>query len=116
MLVALGIERPDQIDLEAIAWEAGVLVRYRPLDQCEARIVGSKERAIITVDSRSIPARQRFSLAHEIGHCHHHRGRILFCGAADIGNPARGPLDPESQADQFASDLLLPDSCSGRGS
>jgi hypothetical protein len=24
-------------------------------------------------------------------------------------HPARGPLDPENQADQFASDLLLPD-------
>lgn len=108
MLMALGIERPDQIDLEAIAWERGALVKYRPLDRCEARIVGSQERAIITVNSRSIPARQRFSLAHEIGHWHHHRGRILFCGASDIGNPGRGALDPESQADQFASDLLLP--------
>lgn len=107
--MALGIESPDQIDLEAIAWERGALVRYRPLDRCEAMIVGSQERAIITINSRAIPTRRRFSLGHEIGHWHHHRGRILFCGAADIGNPAHGPLDPESQADQFASDLLLPD-------
>ena len=48
-------------------------------------------------------------LAHEIGHWHHHRGRILFCGAADIGNPSHNALNPETQADQFASDLLLPD-------
>jgi hypothetical protein len=109
MLTALGIERPEQIDLEAIAWEGGAVVKYRPLDKCEAMIVGGQRRAIITVNSRAIPARRRFSLAHEIGHWHHHRGRILFCGAADIGNPAHGPLDPESQADQFASDLLLPD-------
>jgi Zn-dependent peptidase ImmA (M78 family) len=109
MLVALGIERPDQIDLEAIAWAAGAVVKYRVLDQCEAMIVGAQRRAIITVNSRSIPARRRFSLAHEIGHWHHHRGRILFCGSADIGNPAHSALDPENQADQFASDLLLPD-------
>lgn len=31
-----------------------------------------------------------------------------MCEDAEIGNPARGPLDPEGQADQFASDLLLP--------
>jgi hypothetical protein len=109
MLIALGIERPEQIDLEAIAWEHGAVVKYRPLDRCEAMIVGAQRRAIITVNCRAIHTRRRFSLAHEIGHWHHHRGRILFCGAADIGNPAHAPLDPENQADQFASDLLLPD-------
>jgi Zn-dependent peptidase ImmA (M78 family) len=109
MLMALGIERPEQIDLETIAWEGGAVVKYRPLDKCEAMIVGGQRRAIITVNSRAIVARRRFSLAHEIGHWHHHRGKILFCSAADIGNLAHGPLDPESQADQFASDLLLPD-------
>jgi hypothetical protein len=109
MLIALGIERPEQIDLEAIAWEHGAAVKYRPLDRCEAMIVGAQRRAIITVNCRAIQTRRRFSLAHEIGHWHHHRGRILFCGAADIGNPAHAPLDPENQADQFASDLLLPD-------
>lgn len=72
-------------------------------------IVGSGRRAIITVNSNSIPTRRRFSVAHEIGHWHHHRGRVLFCGARDIGNPAHGTLDPEYQADQFASDLVLPD-------
>lgn len=108
MLLALGIERPGQIDLEAIAWDHGAAVNYRPLDRCEAMIIGSQRRAVITVNSRAIPARRRFSLAHEIGHWHHHRGRILYCGPGDIGNPAHGPLDPETQADQFASDLLLP--------
>src|SRR5215217_7316430 len=109
MLMALGIERPDQIDLEAIAWDRGAVVKYRPLEKCEAMIVGSQRRAVITINSRAIPTRRRFSVAHEIGHWHHHRGKILFCGTDDIGNPAHGPLDPENQADQFASDLLLPD-------
>jgi uncharacterized protein DUF955 len=52
--------------------------------------------------------RKRFSLGHEIGHWHHHRGRVLFCGAKEIGNPAHDALNPEYQADQFASDLILP--------
>ena len=108
ILMGLGIERPDQIDLEAIAWASGAVVKYRPLDECEAMIVGAERRAIITVNSKALPVRQRFSLAHEIGHWHHHRGRVLICGAADIGNPAHRALDPETQADQFASDLILP--------
>ena len=33
---------------------------------------------------------------------------MLFCGPTDIGNFAGGPLDPERQADSFASDLILP--------
>ena len=108
MLMELGIERPDQIDLEAVAWASGAVVKYRPLDECEAMIVGAEQRAIITVNSNTLPVRQRFSVAHEIGHWHHHRGRVLVCGAADIGNPAHRAPDPEVQADQFASDLILP--------
>jgi Zn-dependent peptidase ImmA (M78 family) len=109
ILIELGITQPSDIDLEAIAWTRGAAVNYRPLDRCEATIVGSERRAVITVNSNSIPVRRRFSLAHEIGHWHHHRGRVLFCGPREIGNPANGPLDPEHQADAFASDMILPD-------
>ena len=74
----------------------------------DGTIVGSSKRAIIAINNSTIVSRQRFSLGHELGHWHHHRGRILFCGPADIGGFAGGPLDPERQADSFASDLLLP--------
>lgn len=108
ILLDLGIENPQDIDLDAIAWTLGAAVNYRPLDNCEAMIVGSNRRAIISVNSKSIPVRRRFSIAHEIGHWHHHRGRVLFCGARDIDNPAHDALNPENLADQFASDLILP--------
>jgi Zn-dependent peptidase ImmA (M78 family) len=109
ILKRLGITEPREIDLEAIAWDLGVRVRYRPLQRCEARIVGSADRAIITVNSRSHRRRQRFSIGHELGHWHHDRGRVLFCQAADIGRAAAGPLRPERAADRFASSLLMPD-------
>lgn len=109
LLMELGIERPDEIDLEAISSDQGVFITYRQLDGCEARIVGDERSALISVNSDSRPTRQRFSIAHELGHWHHHRGRCLFCNASQIGNPANGPLDPERQADDFASDLILPD-------
>jgi hypothetical protein len=108
ILKSLGIEAPGEIDLEAIAWTRGAVVSYRPLDRCEATIVGSKRKAVIAVNSRSPPERRRFSLAHELGHWHHHKGRMLFCGGRDVCNFANGPLDPERQADAFASDLILP--------
>lgn len=108
ILLDLGIEDPQDIDLEAIAWTLGAAVNYRPLDRCEAMIVGGSRRAVITVNSKAIPVRRRFSIAHEIGHWHHHRGRILFCGTRDIDNPEDDALHLERQADQFASDLILP--------
>jgi Zn-dependent peptidase ImmA (M78 family) len=69
--------------------------------------VGSKRKAVIAVNSRSPLERRRFSLAHELRHWHH-KGRMLFCGGRDVCNFANGPLDPERQADAFASDLILP--------
>ncbi|GLR99274.1 hypothetical protein GCM10007858_69170 [Bradyrhizobium liaoningense] len=108
ILRSLGIDTPGEIDLEAIAWTRGAAVNYRPLDRCEATIVGSKRRAVITVNVRSSPERRRFSLAHELGHWHHHKGRMLFCGGRDVCNFGNGALNPERQADAFASDLILP--------
>lgn len=108
ILLGLGVERPEDIDLEAIAWTRGAAVQYAPLDGCEALIIGSSKKAVILVNSNSREERQRFSIAHEIGHWHHHRGRVLLCTANDIGNPGHSALDPERQADDFASDLILP--------
>lgn len=109
LLQSLGIADPKDIDLEAIAWTQGAAVNYRPLNGCEARIIGSKRKAVISVNSHSPERRRRFSLAHELGHWHHHRGRVLFCDKHDIGNYASSAINPERQADSFASDLILPD-------
>ncbi len=108
ILQSLGITDPEEIDLEAIAWTKGTVVNYRPLDGCEARIIGTSRKAVISVNSRSPERRRRFSLAHELGHWHHHRGQVLFCGKDDIGNFANDALNPERHADMFASDLILP--------
>lgn len=108
LLMQLGVLRAQDIDLDAIAWHLGAAVKYRHMDSADGTIVGSLSRAVIAINSSTIPTRQRFSLAHELGHWHHHRGRVLFCGPNDIGNFAGGPLDPERQADAFASDLILP--------
>jgi len=108
ILIGLGIEDPEDIDLEAIAWSEGALVEYRPLLGCDARIIGSTRKAVIAVNSRSSPERRRFSIGHELGHWHHHRGRILLCSKEDVENPRTDALDPERRADEFASDLILP--------
>lgn len=108
ILLSLGITDPKDIDLDAIAWAQRAVVKYRPLDKCEATIIGSLKAAVITVNSTSIEVRRRFSLAHELGHWHHHRGRVLFCGTKEIDSREGSVTNPEVQADDFASDLILP--------
>jgi Zn-dependent peptidase ImmA (M78 family) len=118
VLRELGIEDPADIDLEAIAWHRGVRVKYRSLDDCEARIFGLGEKAVITVDDRHGPKRARYSVGHELGHWHHHRGKTFICRPEDIAG--RGPVDPagrpipastinpERVADGYSADLLMP--------
>ena len=108
LLKGLGVTEPSEIDLEAIAWTLGVRVRYRPLDGCEARIIGHGDQAIVTVNSRSLPQRQCFSLAHELGHWNHHRGCLLVCQADEIGSGNNKRSPEERVADTYAADILMP--------
>jgi Zn-dependent peptidase ImmA (M78 family) len=107
LLLDLGITEPDEIDVEVIACMVGAIVRYRPLACGDARILGVGDRAIITVDAGASPVRQRFSVAHELGHWHHHRGRQLACHAAGQRDPA-SPDDAEREADRYAASMLMP--------
>ncbi len=108
LLQELGITEPQEIDLEAIAFYLGARVRFRPLDGCEARIVGLGNQAIITVNDRSSSyPRRRFSIAHELGHWRYHRGKSQVCrGTEDFRS--RNAHSSERVADQYAADLLMP--------
>ena len=108
LLQELGITEPEEIDLEAIAWHVGAKIKRRKLDGCEARIVGAGDKSIITVNSTSAFVRQQFSIGHEIGHWHYHRGKSLVCRSDEIGGTHSGGTLLERQADKFASNLLLP--------
>jgi Zn-dependent peptidase ImmA (M78 family) len=110
LLQSYGITRPEDIDLEAIAFDQGAVVKYRALDGCEARIVGKGGRAIISIDPRAIPSRQRFSLAHELAHWLLDRGNVSFlCKKADIRETNEAPNSVETSANRLAADLLMPD-------
>lgn len=108
LLQSLGVETPDDIDLQAIAYHLGVIdITTRRLDGCEARIVGMGSHAIISVNAASIPQRRRFSVCHELGHWQIHRGQTLYCKAADIADRDVSQVK-EREANRFAADLLLP--------
>jgi hypothetical protein len=108
LLDELGITEPHEIDLEAIAYHCGATVRYRKLDGCSARILGLGEKAIISVDANSGVGRKRFSIGHELGHWLRDRGKSgHLCQQRDLSAPW-DRSDPESLANAFAADLLMP--------
>ena len=108
LLKDLGVTAAGDIDIEAIAYHVGAFIKYRPLDGCEGRIIGADDHAVITVNSRAISTRRRFTAAHELGHWSYYRGQSSICRSDDIGNPRKGPMDPEHVADGYAADLLMP--------
>jgi Zn-dependent peptidase ImmA (M78 family) len=108
LLEELGITSPEEIDIEAIAFHSGALIKYRPLSGCAARIVGNGHSAIITIDSNSPRGRQRFSAGHELGHWMYDRGKASFSCEERQFVQDWSKNNPESRANRYASDLLLP--------
>ncbi len=105
LLQSLGVTEPGEIDLEAIL---GIKVKHRPLEGCEARILGVGDSAIVTVNNQCTFGRQRFSLAHELGHWHFHRGQVMVCRSDEIGNFSKKASPAEKHADTYAANLLMP--------
>ena len=108
LLQGLGISRPEQIELDVIAWTRGLEIEFRHMNGCDARIVGRGDRGVLTVNSRQTPERQRFSVAHELGHWELHRGALMLCRDDDIDIPRAQARAHERDADAFAAALLMP--------
>lgn len=68
------------------------------------------ERAVY-VNANDVPARRRFTLAHEVGHwicqCVEGRGAPVMCRAEDVAPGADRTL--EREANVFAAELLMPE-------
>lgn len=104
----------DAVDLETVAAQRGALVFRHPFggDAPDGMYVFDGEDAVIVVNAGKPPQRQRFTLAHELGHheLHRHRGptRIVDADVASTTGPD-GVKDPdEVAANAFAAHLLLP--------
>jgi Zn-dependent peptidase ImmA (M78 family) len=108
LLEELGITEPHEIDVEAIAAHCGAYVVYEPLKGAEARIVGSNDKAFITVNADSSTPRKRFSVGHELGHWMWDRGKMAFACTSRMQESRWYGTDKESLANHFSSELLLP--------
>jgi hypothetical protein len=107
-IAELGITDPGDIDVEAIAYDAQMIVEYEALDGCEATLVGVGDRAIATVRPSGVRGRDRFSIGHELAHWEMHRGRSFSCRVDDPDANLTSDRPREKEADEYAAHLLMP--------
>ncbi len=110
LLAELGISEPSEIDIEAIAQHCGATVTYGRLTGSDARIVGTGDTAIITVNKNPSRGRERFSAAHELAHWLRDAGEVALVCNPDESFDESGGINRETLANDYATDLLLPHS------
>lgn len=103
------------IDVELVARDLGIEVQFQDLESnISGLLVLQDVRATIVVNERHHKNRQRFSIAHEIGHHELHRGTgQVFIDAAPVffrdNTSALGVSVQEIEANAFAAELLMPE-------
>lgn len=116
LVAALKLSAP--IDPEDVAKRLGLGVEYCDASGFEGALVCSKETrsgTILVKKSIRENGRRRFTIAHEVGHyvLPHHGAKGSVCGSKDVENWDRSLPDEESEANDFASELLIPRSLVG---
>lgn len=109
LLDRFGLNRPSEIVLEDLAYALGIEISYRPLTGADAHLVRVGNKGGITIrDSIKERGRQRFAIAHEIGHweLHADRTQVFLCTNEDMRDYQSSP--EEIEANHFASELLMP--------
>jgi Zn-dependent peptidase ImmA (M78 family) len=116
LLRAARVTKPP-VPVEALAKQQGARIRYRAFDgEVSGVLIRDNEQRIIGVHSEQPRVRQRFTIAHELGHLALHTGgpvvvEHLWRGARVNwrDGASRGANDREEiQANQFAAALLMP--------
>jgi Zn-dependent peptidase ImmA (M78 family) len=112
LLKRLKIKEPP-VNVEAIAEKLKINIEHDDLDDdVSGFLILKKNNHTIVVNENHPSNRQRFTIAHEIGHfvLHANNGKELFIDkkyARDI-NSSTGEINEEMEANSFAAELLMP--------
>lgn len=107
------------VEVEKLALALGVEVRYEPADDHLSGFLLRDLKhhgAVIGVNSKHHKNRQRFTIAHELGHFFLHEGERVHVDRADYGfqvklrneDSSKGIDEEEKEANLFAAELLMP--------
>lgn len=102
------------VRIDVIAHRLGLSVEYVPLgEEVSGVLVIDNQQGTIGINKTHPSVRQRFTLAHEIGHYVLHKGQSLFIDKKYTAiyrdsRSSSGEMRLEIQANQFAAALLMP--------
>lgn len=103
------------VDIKGIIEQRGIGVLAQPMeDAVSGMLVIKDSRATIGVNENHHPNRQRFTLAHELGHyLLHSKSSRVFIDASPVffrdERAAEGTDPREIEANRFAAELLMPE-------
>ena len=105
------------IPIEKVVHNLGIELRYEPFSEQGEDVSGmlfrDGERTVIGINANESPRRQRFTIAHEIGHLFLHKDPIYLDTPAEVfmrRHHSSRAVDPkELQANSFAAELLMPE-------
>lgn len=100
----LGTDQSQRIDVYGAIDRFGLFLSFRPLD----RLLGvciPEERGVMITTTRP-PTIQRYTAAHELGHCVMHHPGLLLDGETEV--TGQSTLEREQQAQLFAAYFLMP--------
>lgn len=115
LITELGIDKaPVEVKDVAARYEVDVRVEAFP-DNISGALHRGPERSVIAVNKAHAETRQRFTIAHELGHYFLHRDAPAFYDVQhQVGSHFRAKVtgatwDPkEIEANKFAAELLMP--------
>jgi Zn-dependent peptidase ImmA (M78 family) len=107
------------VDAQGLAESLGADVQFQPAEENLSGFIMRKRkqrRAVIGVNSNHHRNRQRFTIAHEIGHFLLHDQEDIHVDRTDCGllvrrrneESSKGEDDFEKEANLFAAELLMP--------
>jgi Zn-dependent peptidase ImmA (M78 family) len=94
--------------IEDVARSLDIRISRAPSAEFSGLLIRKDGRALIGVNSSEAPVRQRFTIAHEIGHFILHPQKDAFVDFRKERSEGEVKFPRERQADMFAAALLMP--------
>ena len=111
LLEELGVTKPP-VDVDAVARMCGIpVLRFEFDDALSGLVVDTTQGPVIGINEDHHPVRQRFSIAHELGHvmlCHIDSFHVDLGSTDEDGEPPGYNWRHERAANDFAANLLMP--------
>ncbi len=103
------VDGQGNVDIEEVAKWNGIEISYEIMESSKSGYLKNIDNKwIIGVNKKHNPKRQRFTIAHELGHFYMHRNKNLDFEDATFFR-AENSTSIEYTANEFASNLLMPE-------